>query len=115
MTNEPEHHPETTDCAKWTALSVWLAGWRTANNDAAPDKQTVAAMEHLIYETDFVDLALYRHNWRNIYALINAFHDAGTVGSSAVADLYDHTPRVPKRLQQPLPPDPRRRPGAQPS
>lgn len=97
MTNGPEHHPETTDCAKWTALSVWLAGWRTANDDAQPDERTVAEVEFLIYQTNFIDLALYRHNWRNVFALMTAFHDAGTLGSSMVDDLYSHTERVPER------------------
>ena len=94
QTEEP--HTELGDCIKLVAASAWDAAWRQARKDQAPDPALSAQIDYLIEHDDFLTVALYRHNWRNVNAVLAAFRDAGLAGSSDVAAFYTHVNRIPE-------------------
>lgn len=95
--NPGETHTDLLDCITLVAYSVWAAAWRQARNDQALDPETANEVDYLIHHSDFLEKALYRHNWRNISAVLAAFRDAGLAGSSNVAAFYTHVNHIPAR------------------
>lgn len=94
---QQEHAPHTdlSDCINLVAASVWAAAWRQARGDQAPGPEIEARVDHLIVQSDFLKRALYRHNWRNVNAVLAAFRDAGLAGSADVAAFYTHVNHIP--------------------
>lgn len=96
-------HTELGDCIKLVAASVWDAAWRQARQDQEPEAGASAQVNYLIEDSDFLKNALYRHNWRNVSAVLAAFRDAGLAGSADVPSFYTHVDRIPKSSARPLP------------
>lgn len=88
-------HAELSDCINLVAASVWAAAWRQARGDQTPNPEIEAQVDHLIVQSDFLKRALYRHNWRNVNAVLAAFRDAGLAGSADVAAFYTHFNHIP--------------------
>jgi DNA-binding transcriptional MocR family regulator len=93
---ENEPHTELGDCIKLVAASAWAAAWRQARADQSPDPETERQVDLLIEQGDFLRKALYRHNWRNVNAVLSAFRDAGLAGSADVSAFYTHTNHIPE-------------------
>nr|WSZ21170.1 hypothetical protein OH837_48865 [Streptomyces canus] len=96
-------HTDLGDCIGIVAYSVWNAAWRQARGDQAPDPELLAQVDHLVDHDDFLTLALYRHNWRNVNEVLAAFRDAGLAGTSDVARFYTHVDHIPKASEGPRP------------
>jgi DNA-binding transcriptional regulator YhcF (GntR family) len=88
-------HTELSDCINLVAASVWAAAWRQARADQVPDPKVEAEVDRLIVQSDFLRKALYRHNWRNVNAVLAAFRDAGLAGSADVPAFYTHVNHIP--------------------
>lgn len=101
--DQADSHEDLTDCIKMVAWSVWHAAWRQAREDQDPDAELAEQVNHLIDHDDFLTLALYRHNWRNVSAVLAAFRDAGLAGSADIAAFYTHVDHIPARPSNPLP------------
>jgi hypothetical protein len=91
-----EAHAELGDCIKMVAYCVWAAAWRKARNEQALDPEIAGQVDHLIERSDFLEKALYRHNWRNVSAVLTAFREAGLAGTADVAAFYTHVNHIPK-------------------
>ena len=92
---ESTPHTELGDCIKLVAASVWDAAWRQARADRAPDAELASQVDRLIEQGDFLKDTLYRHNWRNVNAVLAAFRDAGLAGTADVAVFYTHVNHIP--------------------
>lgn len=88
-------HTELVDCIKHVAYCVWAAAWRHARRDQDLDPEIASQVDYLIEQSDFLDKALHRHNWRNVSAVLTAFREAGLAGSPDVAAFYTHVNHIP--------------------